>query len=72
MLEENSVLKILKIGRQSNKYFSYSEEAKILKQLKKLQLRKIFDFLAFYHQNYQFWLSDHQPNAYILPDKNVK
>ena len=47
MLQEHSILKILKIGRQSNKYFSYSEEAKILKQLKKLQLRKIFDLWAY-------------------------
>jgi len=43
VLEECSVLKILKIGRQSNKHFSYAEESKILKQLKKLQLRKFSD-----------------------------
>merc|ERR1712131_366548 len=40
VLEQFSALKILKIGRQSNKHFSYSEESKILKQLKKLQLRR--------------------------------
>lgn len=40
VLEECSVLKILKIGRQSKKHFSYAEESKILKQLKKLQLRR--------------------------------
>ena len=43
VLEECSVLKILKIGRQSKKHFSYAEESKILKQLKKLQLRKFLD-----------------------------
>ena len=44
VLEDNPTLKILKIGRQSNKHFSYTEESKILKQLKKLQLRKFSDF----------------------------
>ena len=45
VLEDNSALKILKIGRQSNKHFSYTEESKILKQLKKLQLRKFSNIL---------------------------
>ena len=45
VLEECSALKILKIGRQSNKHFSYTEESKILKQLKKLQLRKFLKIL---------------------------
>ena len=44
VLEDNPTLKILKIGRQSNKHFSYTEESKILKQLKKLQLRNFSDF----------------------------
>ena len=46
VLEDNPTLKILKIGRQSNKHFSYTEESKILKQLKKLQLRKFSDFFV--------------------------